>query len=243
MRVCLILGGACLGFVLTASSTRAATLTITQGSFHTRAWDGIGGVAEETLAATLPMNSSSVLTDNSASNTTTYDFSNSGLSIGVEHSRPTTANNNQAQSNFFVPLRFTLDQDADYSISGKYSQSGNGRIVFFFELVDLTGGMATVFRNQQISYNTVGESFTLGLLEGDGAANEKFLSGSLTGTLLAGHTYQLGYNFLLQRWTANSAASASGFFNLQIGVPEPTVAALAMLGIIGFGFRYRPRGS
>lgn len=241
MCVRVLVGWACLAFVLTASSTNAAIISITQGSLQARAWDGSGGLSEEILTATLPMNASSTLSDNTASNTTNYDFSNSGFRINVEHSRPTSANNNQAQTNTVVPVRFTLDQDADYSIDGNYSQSGNGRIVYFFELLDVTGVQTTVFRNQQISYNTAGESFALGLLEGDAAAGEKFLSGSLAGTLLAGRTYQLSYNFLLQRWTANSAASANGFFHLQIGVPEPWAVPMVLLGTIGFGILRYPR--
>lgn len=192
--------------LLTATSLEAANITVTQGSVFARAWDGSGGLAEQTLVATMPMSTASVLTDGTSRNTTTYDFSNSGFRIDVDHARPTTATNNQAQSWHFVPIRFTLDQDEDYSLSGVYSQSGTGRIAYYVELLDVSPGGGVLFRNQQISYNTAGESFTLGLVEGDGSVLENFVGGSLDGTLLAGRTYQLTYNFLIQRWSANSAA-------------------------------------
>ncbi len=231
--------------VLATPSLEAANITVTQGSTRVRAWDGVSTLSEATLVSTLPMNTTSVQTDGLASNTSTFEFSNSGFELTVDHSRPSPNNSNQATTFYVVPTRFTLDQDEDYSISGIYSQTGNGRIVFNFELTDITMGGSAVFRNQQVSYNTPGESFTLGLLEGDATAPEKFLQGSLTGTLIADHVYELKYNFLMINHSASGAASASGFFDLQIGdapvsgVPEPSTALLALMGIVSVGLYCR----
>ncbi|MDA0832953.1 MAG: PEP-CTERM sorting domain-containing protein [Planctomycetota bacterium] len=247
MRSLLTLGFAGLLAVLATPSLEAANITVTQGSTKVRAWDGVSTAEEETLVSTLPMDTTSVQTDGLASNSSTFEFSNFGFKLTVVHSRPNLVNSNQAQTSFVVPTRFTLDQDEDYSISGVYSQTGNGRLLFNFELTDVSPGGGVVFRNQQMSYNTAGESFTLGLLEGDATTPEKFLQGSLTGTLIAGRVYELKFNLLVQRWTAASAATANGFFNLQIGdapdlgVPEPSTAGLALLGLIGAGMFYRRR--
>lgn len=241
MRCGILLGWVCLLSALTATSLEAANISVTQGSTRVRAWDGVSTLSEATLVSTLPMDTTSVQTDGLASNTSTFEFSNSGFELTVDHSRPSPNNNNQATTFYVVPTRFTLDQDEDYAISGIYSQTGNGRIVFNFELTDITLGGAAVFRNQQMSYNTPGESFTLGLLEGDATAPEKFLQGSLTGTLIADHVYELKFNLLMINWSSSGAASASGFFNLQIGdapvlgVPEPSTGLLALLGLIGVG--------
>ena len=90
----------------------------------------------------------------------------------------------------------------------------------------------TVVFNDQYSFNTPNQSFTLGGTDGDGHT----LTGSLTGNLLAGHTYRWHYLAYIQAPTGgDDGASASGAVTLKIAeatVPEPsfilTFAGLAL---------------
>ena len=58
--------------------------------------------------------------------------------------------------------------------------------------LDLT---SMVFESFQESFSTVNESFTLGLSEGD---LTNIFTGSLSGTLIAGHEYHFFYNAFVQ---------------------------------------------
>lgn len=241
MRGWIILGMTCWLSLAASASLEAGNITIVSGSMETSANNTVGvPPTPDIVTASNPLSTTVETNDGAATNSTTYNFNNSGFRISVDHARPATANS-QVDSSWSGPIVFTLDQDEDYSISGTYGQSGLGRLIFYMELTDVTGVPVNVFRNQQRSITLDSNTFTLGELEGQESAGGNFLEGSLTGTLLAGRTYQLAYQFVLQRWAANSAASADGFFELQIGdapvlgVPEPSTAMLALLGVFGVG--------
>ena len=95
------------------------------------------------------------------------------------------------------------------------------------------GRATTLFENIQQSDATPNEFFTLGLTGGD--ANNT-LTGSLTGTLIAGREYQLFFDaFTQSQPTAGGSATASGFFRLTF-VPEPSTLLLATIGLLGLGW-------
>jgi len=65
------------------------------------------------------------------------------------------------------------------------------------------------------------------------------LSGSLTGTLVAGTVYRLSYDALIQSTDAgDSSATASGAIQLSF-VPESSTALLVLTGLLGLTARRR----
>lgn len=230
-----------LGCVLAiglSSSLHAGNINVTAGSMFIRAWDRSGGAQESILAASLPLDTSDSVTDGfpAATNLTTYDFSNSGFTITVDHTR--AGFGGHTQSRHQLPVQFTVDQDTPYALSGFYNLAGLERLTFKGVLTDVTTAQA-LFRNQQESYSTANENFTLGETNGDTPYGElsQFLSGDLTGTLTGGHTYELEYNFLVSHWVGSGqTADANGQIVLQIGaaIPEPSTLA-ALGGLIGMG--------
>ena len=186
--------------------------------------------------SSLPFSSSHTATSGGSSSKTTYDFSFSGdtgaFKFDFDHVRA-GAGNTAAQS--VGQVRFSVTNEVLYSFDGIYTLAGERRIVQKVHLQDETLGFATVFLNRQESRTTTNESFTLGLLEGD---NSNFLAGSISGTLTAGHTYRLDYNYLIHRVPASGGGATSlGNFNMNITpIPAPGAALLAMMGfgIVGW---------
>jgi hypothetical protein len=98
-----------------------------------------------------------------------------------------------------------------------------------------------VFRGTQASDQTPNESFILGNQEGD---DYNFLTGSLTGTLSAGHRYVFYYDAWMEQNTplSSSFATATGYVQLTI-VPEPSTAILVGLGLASFATRLSRRST
>ena len=222
---------------VSVTPARATVITIHSGSMFIRAYDGVVGAAENTLPASLPLDTVRSATDGIAANATHYAFDHGGFLIDVEHVRAKVGNaNTQSISIHPSPIKFSVDVDSPYALSVFYNLSGPDRIVFYAQLTDATAGNAVLFRNQQVSYSTPNESFTLGEVAGDTTYPiEQFLSGSLTGNLLAGHHYKLEYNFTIGHWGSINAANANGQLRLQIGeiVPEPSSLLLMLAGVAG----------
>lgn len=214
-----------------AVAGHGAVVTFHAGSMYASAWDGKSGDVNNTLPASLPLDTTHTVTDDIASNTSAYLFNHSALLISVDHARGTFGSTNTA-SRHTIPIEFSVNQDTPYSLSGFYNLAGENRITLYAQLVDASAGNAVLFRNQQHSTNTPGQAFTLGEIEGDGGGfpSTQFLSGSLNGTLLAGHHYKLEYNFLIQR-TTTTAGSATASGQLLLQIPEP--ASLTLVAIAG----------
>lgn len=147
-----------------------------------------------------------------------------------------------------LPLKFTTDVDTPYELSGVYEANGDAnRVGQFAQLWDV-GTNQVLFKSEQISENTPNEAFTLG---GGGGDTTNVLTGSLTGDLLAGHTYAWAF---YANTAENSRAlnSASGNFKLVLGeftdtgdsgaVPEANsflIWGLLGLTVAGCGSRRR----
>lgn len=137
-------------------------------------------------------------------------------------------------------LYFSVDADTSYDISGLLNvdaSSGSvaGRVNFYAYLLDLDTFQYLNY-SSQISTLTVDESFVVG---GNGGDASNLSDGSLTGQLLAGHSYQWATGVYLESTTTGDlGATAIGNMLLRIGpsdatVPEPSSLALALAAALG----------
>lgn len=133
---------------------------------------------------------------------------------------------------FVNTLGFTVATNASYELSGSYAVKDvttAGRLSFSAYLNDVTAASGFIALSQQSSYNTVDESFTLGANGGD---NYNGNIGSLTGSLIAGHSYKFLFSALTQaNPDADGGATAFGNVMLKIGggAPVPDSGATFML--------------
>lgn len=166
-----------------------------------------------------------------------YDFStlehDSTFNFLFQHDRDGSANSS-AGSNGAVNFTLSNAMNMLFALDGGYDLTGNNAFRMQVMLTDLTSG-TTLFSNIQESRATVDQSFVLGLQNGD-YANTLF--GALSGTLTAGHTFQLTYDYGLSTGLNTTAANAFGFLqlNLRAGiVPTAGASALGALGLLLVG--------
>jgi hypothetical protein len=105
-------------------------------------------------------------------------------------------------------------------------------VSFFSYLYDATPAHETdLFYNYQGSQATLNESFVLGGTRGDAGYS---LSGSLTGDLIAGHTYRWSFEAYNANFSADGGASATGNFTLKIGGGANLPDGGTTLALLGF---------
>jgi hypothetical protein len=221
-------------YTITLSGTDTSIL-------ETRAYQGTGGATtfEALNPASLPYSYTSSSIDRGASSESEYDLSNDAFDITLDHYRLSTYGSYGWSTG---DIYFSVDQDVNYTASGSYTAvDADGRLIDLRAwLYDITG-ISMLFDSTQQSRSTPDESFTLGLTEADYAPLNSF-SGSLTGTLVAGHDYRFHYFAMLLANPSSSttAATASGSVSLTF-IPEPSTALLLALGIVGLAARRRRR--
>jgi hypothetical protein len=171
---------------------------------------------------------------------TTYNLSNASFNLTFSHDRG-AAYASFAQS--YGHIFFSPATDVNYVLSGAYSSNATdtGTSTFMTAEIYDYSTSDSVFINGQYSVTTSGESFVLGQTGGD-SSNQ--LAGSLTGSLIAGHQYDLYFMDYINSTpnAATTAAQATGYLNLTF-VPEPTTAALLGLGFTGLAAAGRKRRS
>ena len=153
--------------------------------------------------------------DGQAAAETTFELTDSGFQITFEHARPGAF---ESYTSSYGTIVFQVDQDVEFVASGSYSaiDPAGSSTSLGSTLSDLSL-QVDLYDSAQDSESTPNESFTLGSTAGD-FFNRR--TGSLTGTLIAGHDYQFDYGAALAAPEATSAASATGFVFLSF-VPEP----------------------
>lgn len=188
------------------------------------------------------------------SSTTAINWLDTGsgalFDFDMRHSREGMVSS-YAQS-FASSVQFTVGpQNTTYAISGTYNASHPGSSGYVFQEAQLANVNGfTPFYEYGYSTATINETLTLGALN-DGESNAGF--GTLTGTLMAGHTYRFYFNSYIQAYPdPDNGATADGCVTLSIGgatgagacglptaVPDagssalllgPTLAALFALG-------------
>lgn len=170
--------------------------------------------------------------------TTSFDFTNSHLTIGLDHLRDGTAD---AYANSSGDIYFTLlssDPNAvfHYTLSGSYTvndlnDAKPGTSYFSVGLLEV-GVAAPIFKSIQTTDTISDPCFVLG----DSFGTTYSTGNQLTGTLEQGHTYIFSTLAYTQATNGSGGATAVGSINLEIvETPEPGVlgAGGALLSTLG----------
>ncbi len=174
--------------------------------------------------------------------TVEYDLSQTGFIIDstleIDTRKGSLARSFDTGMNF---IKFTVTQNGTYDLSGYISATNHAKVTLKVVLWDVTAGTQELFSNEQVSINTPDEVLTLGETGGD---STNTLSGSLTGSLIAGHSYSFFYEteIINSNNTTHLASSTSATSNITLAltVPSPAAAGLGLplLGMLGMS---RPR--
>lgn len=159
-------------------------------------------------------------------NIDSHEKSGGGVSAG------TAAGIFAGYSSYGAPLVFTTDVDTPYSLSGEYAMDGPATGIFLgVWLSDVTPGYeGVVFRNEQNSFSAASESFTLGQTGGDYLNILTPSASSISGTLLANHTYS--WSFAAYMPTSSTTSTADGYIQLVLGEVTPGVVPEAASAVI-----------
>lgn len=210
-----------IGLVISCfvSTADANIITLNDGSFlKTRAYTGSGSgsiLQDEFVYPELPLLEGETSIAGAVRADTFYDLSDDGFDISFDFAQ-TGSNDSTAEAVGLI--FFTVDRDINFTVSGSFSVSDadGRRIPFLAELEDLDEGR--VFRLVQLIDTT------------------NFEFGSLSGTLLAGHSYSYLHQAELRTYPVATpfGATATGFINLSFAaVPEPGAGLLLLLGLVG----------
>jgi hypothetical protein len=226
-----------------ASNTTTSALTITGYSTYpnTVGVQSSSGFQTATFSGTsIPSSHLLDLTRGEQYSRTQIDFTGSGNQVTLLNTFSQRQGGAISDTSWAMldALFFSVDANASYSLSGGYSVSDNSltasRVIFRSYIQDATSGLY-VAGSDQVSYNTLNESFILGGSGGD-FDNNNF--GSLTGTLVAGRFYKFSFLAMNQAFpAANGGATSTGFVRLDIGGGAPSNAVpdggttLALLGL------------
>lgn len=222
--------------VAAADSAHAGISTVRHGANYVSAIDFDEGLDDEKLETTSSRPSwysANAATAGNSSAADKFRVKYTGIIQEVNFTRDGSGDSSgpyDSKSLAFAYSDFTIDADTPYELFGRLSDSGSGGLYYYVYLFDLDTGKY-LFENYQSSYGVNGESLTLG--EEGGTSNTLF--GSLTGTLLAGHSYQFyAYQFTSAPSFGDDGSFASGHTVLDLGltfVPTPNALVLAFLAI------------
>jgi hypothetical protein len=231
-RLLASLGAVALALPLFAASASFALGVTVWGSLEVDAADS-GFDIDVANPAAVPESGTLTAAASGTAGSASYDLAGSGFSFGFDAGISGTPG---ANAFLLGLLYFVPDADVDYVFDGSFTATDvDGRhVTLTGSLYDDTAG-TSLFSSYQTSDNTANESFTLGLQGGD---LDNILSGSPTGTLLAGHTYSLYLFAEIENTDAAYAqtATATGALNLTF-VPEPGIGLLGIAGLLGLAAR------
>ena len=154
-----------------------------------------------------------------------FSITGSGTRAGLLDSRSNT------QGNIF----FSVSVNTPYALTGQIAAVDPGSVAKFVQLevrLSDVNTTAELFHNLQESFGTVDQTFIVG---GSGGNQTNQLSGSSSGTLLAGHRYQFFYGNSIYAGNTGDPATFTSNYQLSF-VPEPSSAVLAILAVVGLSF-------
>lgn len=228
-----------------SASAEAGHVVIDATTIKTQAFHGGGMEATDTMTGTtIPSNDYGTAGDGGSSARTDIEFTEAAgtTQFVFDFTHQRAGSPLSFARTIGTHVRFTVDQSSIYNLTGFYnvndvSESIAGNVDFIVTLKDLTDNSDVVIREQR-STATLDESFTLA---GGGGDFDNDTFGSLTGSLIANHQYELFFNATILRPNAggDNGASSTGNLNLTIApVPEPSAFVLTGFGLLllaGFG--------
>lgn len=160
-----------------------------------------------------------------------YVFSQTGFEISSMTARDGSLD---SLGNAQGVIYFSVSTNTPYTLSGNIATvDPSAKFVSLAATLSDVDTLDVLFNNDQSTFGVANQSFQLG--EANGVASND-LSGSLSGTLLAGHRYQFNYGNSIYASSAGTDASATGSFMLTV-VPEPSAFAfLGLVGLVAYGF-------
>ena len=186
------------------------------------------------IVSTVPFtgNTSASLTGNLA--TTTASLTAAGFSIIFDDTRSGALFGNSGSG---LDTRFHVTADSLYSVTGNFSlqdtnnvSGDSGLSVRLWEIVG-TSNLVPVFDFGNDSRQTANPAFTVGHATGDYAPGTSS-TGSQTGTLLAGHSYQFDVQAYTNSPTANQGGRGIGGVTFDVAaVPEPGCISIAACAV------------
>jgi hypothetical protein len=225
-----------------ALGTAKGAITITAGYNNVFALHGSGAFFEENSDTfdSLPETGLLAATAGLWHAKTSYDLREQGGQTTLDwefvHTR---AGYSFSVAKSYGYIHFIPDEDTSYSISGLYNVTGGPPSRQVVTLLDLTTGHDDLLDRYHLhslnrSIVTQDQSLVVGTPTGD-VSN---VFGSTTGTLTAGHTYELYYSYEVDAPLAGDlGAIAVGNLNLTLAepaaVPEPASLAIWTLGALG----------
>ena len=229
-----VLAVACIFLTLTATGARA-TITIVHSQFNADVSADLQIALGTAIVDQIPAVVMLDVSAGTAFSKNTIDWSLIGnqtvLSFVMDHQLGGSAS-------VAGGAEFIANTNEPYALSGYYNATdvvGSGLVSQYARLSDETDG-TILFDNTQKSLSTTNEQFVLGGLAGDSNNN---LVGSLTGNLIAGHSYILSLEYQVMS-DENSHASALGNLTLGIGtVPEPSTLMMCSAAIFAAQLRRR----
>jgi hypothetical protein len=178
-----------------------------------------GGDQQMLLPTMVPSADGHTVTDGGTSTHSSYDFSTIELKNVSQHETAGGQSSSTSTGNIW----FSVDSDVDYQLTGVYSVSGNTCDVHLdARLFHWTGAEDLYFSGAGYgNFNSCAtEDADLSLAEGGGE------TGSLTGSLLAGHVYWLYYRTTNRGGPLSPQTLGSGLIRLSFLLePEPPVPA------------------
>lgn len=225
--------------VLFSAVCRAGLVTVSQGELRTLASVGSAGPSDQTPVR-FPMDVTLAKSYGVPPDVSSYAVRYTFEDRGANSARFTMAcdqvraglKRSRAQIDQTEDFIFSVSKDVPYELRGFYDVHGPQLIDFIVNLFDITPGHSkALFWNRQKSFDAPDHRYELGQRDGN-SYNE--LGGTMTGQLLAGHTYKLYMIFNIHATDRDdTGAWASGFLQLDMGiVPAP---GAAILGVIGLG--------
>lgn len=232
---------------LTARSAVAGSVQVHFSGLHTLA--ASGGVIDERAAdnvvSALPWSDAQLAQTGLAAGSSAFDFSPQQLQVDFTAGLSQGAGPGEAVMGFGA-LVFTPDADTTYDVSGLFSLSDQqvAGLRLATALSELGSTPTSLFSTTMESLATPGASLVVGSPSGDLRSD---MTGSTTGTLLAGHVYQFEWTFTL--YSTSSLAFGTlgqGGVTLRFDsasslpmIPLPTSAGLAALGLSALSLRRR----
>jgi len=234
--------------IFVVPSALAIPITVTGNNVISAAGDSpVGSNSDTYNGTTVPASLTLTTTSGNSSSNTNINYSGDAnsatFSVDMAHSIDNTGGLSTPGccdiADTFNSLSFTADVNTTYSISGFYDMLGSvGTLTSLEVTLEDQSTRDILFYGLSQSLNTTNESFVLGGLA-DGDTNN-FLSGSLTGNLIAGRDYMFRFDsYIRSSGTAGIetevAASARGNVTLVIATPLSAVPIPAAVWLFGSG--------